>query len=161
MYSVARQLFASCVHRALESCAMRTYPPSTSDCGTHHVPLIHAHCCVCPFLVACSITDPAAAAGQATVSDQLSDLVKQAQLATSRTLLDWLRLLTQIQVQEQQRQQRQQHLRAVVDLRAQLQVGTADSSSTCCATCRITNRLGPYEHLPCIFQPVAAGFANL
>jgi hypothetical protein len=76
--------------------------------------------------------------------DQLSDLVRQATLAAQQPLLEWLRLLTQVQgepqqqqqqqggrsQQQQRQQQRQQQwqqerqvlLREVVQLRARLQV---------------------------------------
>jgi DNA-binding MltR family transcriptional regulator len=60
--------------------------------------------------------------------EQLSDLSRQAQLAAAGQLLDWLRLLTQLQpVQRQQQQERQQLLRAVVELRAQMQVWARSS----------------------------------
>lgn len=80
-------------------------------------------------MLRCSVPDPAASARQATVLEQLADLAKQAQLLTSRTLLDWLRLLTQLQLGEREQQQQRQHLRAVVDLRAQLQVCRTDPVS--------------------------------
>lgn len=62
--------------------------------------------------------------------EQLSDLSRQAQLAAAGQLLDWLRLLTQLQpVQRQQQQERQRLLRSVVELRAQMQVWVAQSGS--------------------------------
>lgn len=73
----------------------------------------------------CSVPQPDLLARNATLLEQLADLAKQAQLATTTPLLDWLRLLTQLQLQDQQRQQeRQRLLRAVVELRAQMQVGS-------------------------------------
>ncbi|KAF8060617.1 RPL32A [Scenedesmus sp. PABB004] len=66
--------------------------------------------------------DPAHAARRATVLDTLADLARQAQHAAARQLLDALRMLSQLQLPEGDAQQRRQgHLRAVVDLRAQLQ----------------------------------------
>lgn len=92
----------------------------------------------------CSVPDPDGNARQATVLEQLEDLVRQAHLATSKQLLIWLRLLSQLQVQNpQQQQQWQQDLKTVVELRAQLQVitqcwvthGTAPTSCTHLAFC--------------------------
>jgi hypothetical protein len=80
------------------------------------------------------------AARNASLLAELSDLCRQAALAARGPLLDWLRLLTQVQPQQQQQQQQQQEqqrglqqwqqerqslLREVVQLRAQLQVGGA------------------------------------
>jgi hypothetical protein len=72
---------------------------------------------------ACRVPDPDHVARNATVLEQLADLARQAQIAASGPLLDWLRVLTQLQLPEQrQQQERQGLLRAVVDMRAQMQV---------------------------------------
>jgi hypothetical protein len=69
------------------------------------------------------------------VLEQLSDLARQAQLAASGPLLDWLRVLTQLQLpQQHQQQERQRLLRAVVDVRAQMQVGLP-ATVTCSGSC--------------------------
>jgi hypothetical protein len=67
--------------------------------------------------------DPDHLARNTTVLEQLADLARQAELAASGPLLDWLRVLTQLQLPDQrQQQERQRLLRAVVDMRAQMQV---------------------------------------
>ncbi|WIA15304.1 hypothetical protein OEZ85_001971 [Tetradesmus obliquus] len=68
--------------------------------------------------------DPDHLARSETVLQQLADLARQAQLAAAGPLLVWLRILTQLQLPEQrQQQERQRLLRAVVDVRAQMQHG--------------------------------------
>lgn len=105
------------------------------DKDTHHSNTTTADYTAPPRDLTCSSgVDAELAARNASLLDQLSDLCRQAALAARRPLLEWLRLLTQVQIQEpQQEQQRRQYqqwqqewqglLWEVVRLRAQLQVG--------------------------------------
>ncbi|WIA35511.1 hypothetical protein OEZ86_003938 [Tetradesmus obliquus] len=73
--------------------------------------------------------DPDHLARSETVLQQLADLARQAQLAAAGPLLDWLRILTQLQLPEQrQQQERQRLLRAVVDVRAQMQAYLSEAA---------------------------------
>ncbi len=120
----------------------------------YHVLLPKEHVDGSPSVhVSCSGAQSAVelAARNVSLLDQLSDLVRQAALAARKPLLDWLRLLTQVQgqepqqqgvaqqrqrqgqgqgqqgsqVQQQWQQERQGLLREVVRLRSQLQVRAA------------------------------------
>lgn len=97
-----------------------------------HLLGLHNVCCLL-LLYACRAPDPDHLARSETVLQQLADLARQAQLAAAGPLLDWLRILTQLQLPEQrQQQERQRLLRAVVDVRAQMQVGCSTVLRMCC-----------------------------
>jgi len=76
----------------------------------------------------CSSQDAELAGRNAVLLDQLTDLTRQAALAARRPLLEWLRLITQVQLQEppqqqtqRQRRRQQQQQQEAQDVRAQQQ----------------------------------------